>query len=181
MYSGKVVTLLKEQATFIKARIALMWMRCLSLFYTTIDCGNRTMLTSLARRSTQMKRFWGPCHTERCELVLQLIYKHFSMFLNVDMPTLWATRVNYCIMKLTPFTSLVYTVISLQTTENHVFPPKFCLLDFLRYPQHWSVHYNNRSCNVTCYITIIRPFRYAYVKNPVNAFVLVISLGGSVT
>jgi len=32
MYPRKVVALLKEQATFIKARIALKWMRCLSLF-----------------------------------------------------------------------------------------------------------------------------------------------------
>jgi len=29
MYPGKVVALLKEQAAFIKARIALMWMVCL--------------------------------------------------------------------------------------------------------------------------------------------------------
>jgi len=33
----KVVALLKEQATFIKAKIALMWMVCLSSFYTNSD------------------------------------------------------------------------------------------------------------------------------------------------
>ena len=30
-YPGKVVTLQKKLATFIKARIALMWMKCLRL------------------------------------------------------------------------------------------------------------------------------------------------------
>ena len=35
MYLGKIVVLLKEQATFTKARVALMWIRCLSLFYTS--------------------------------------------------------------------------------------------------------------------------------------------------
>jgi len=34
MYPGKVVALPKEQATFTKARIALMWMKCLSLSQT---------------------------------------------------------------------------------------------------------------------------------------------------
>ena len=37
MYPGKVVALLKEQATFTKARIALIWMVCLSSFYTRSD------------------------------------------------------------------------------------------------------------------------------------------------
>ena len=37
MYPGKVVVLLKEQATFIKARIALVRMVCLSSFYTSSD------------------------------------------------------------------------------------------------------------------------------------------------
>jgi len=44
MYPGKVVALLKKQATFIKARIALMWMVCLSYFYTSSD-NNRSMFT----------------------------------------------------------------------------------------------------------------------------------------
>jgi len=67
------------------------------------------MNTSLARRSTQMKEFWYPAIlqvreniTERRELVLQLIHKHFSTFLNADMPTLRATQFNHCIRKLTP-------------------------------------------------------------------------------
>ena len=30
---GKVIALPMEQATFIKPRIALMWMRCLNLFH----------------------------------------------------------------------------------------------------------------------------------------------------
>jgi len=37
MYPGKVVALPKEQATFIKVKIALMWMKCLSLFYVSSD------------------------------------------------------------------------------------------------------------------------------------------------
>jgi len=37
VYPGKVVALQKEQATFIKARIALMWMIRLSSFYTSSD------------------------------------------------------------------------------------------------------------------------------------------------
>ena len=32
-----ILALLKEQATFIKARISLMWMVCLSSFYTSSD------------------------------------------------------------------------------------------------------------------------------------------------
>ena len=41
MYPGKVVALLKEQATFIKTRIALMWMRCLIQTHIIIDCVNK--------------------------------------------------------------------------------------------------------------------------------------------
>jgi len=37
MYPGKVVVLLKEQATFIKARIVWMWMVCPISFYTSSD------------------------------------------------------------------------------------------------------------------------------------------------
>ena len=37
MYPRKVVVFPKKQATFIKARVALMWMRHLSYFYTSSD------------------------------------------------------------------------------------------------------------------------------------------------
>ena len=50
MYPRKVVSLLKEQATFIKARIALMWIRCLTLLIQaqTIIHYAHVMNTSLA-------------------------------------------------------------------------------------------------------------------------------------
>ena len=38
------------------------------------------------------------------------------------------------------------------------------------------VNYNNCSYNVTCCITIMRPFRHAYIKNPVNVLVLALRL-----
>ena len=37
MYSGKVVLLPKEQATCMKASIALVWIRCLCFFYSSSD------------------------------------------------------------------------------------------------------------------------------------------------
>ena len=40
--------------------------------------------------------------TERWELVLQFIYKHFSTLFNVDTPILRVTLVNRSIAKLTP-------------------------------------------------------------------------------
>ena len=46
MYPKKVVALLKEQATFIKASTALMWMWYRPLFIqaqTEINCGNKLM------------------------------------------------------------------------------------------------------------------------------------------
>ena len=62
MYPWKVTILLKEQATFIKvikASITLMWMRCLSLFYTSSEnnwlwewINAHVINTSLARSSS---------------------------------------------------------------------------------------------------------------------------------
>ena len=72
MYPGSGCTvLLKEQATFIKARIALVWMVCLSSFYTSLDNDQlweyinvHVMNMCLVRRSSQMKEFWCPYHSE---------------------------------------------------------------------------------------------------------------------
>ena len=44
------------------------------------------------------------------------------------------------------------------------------------------VYYINHSYNVPCCITIINPFRHAYLKNPVDVLILTSSLSlGSVT
>ena len=43
MYHGKIVALLKEQATFIKASIVLITSVCFIQAQTTIDCGNESM------------------------------------------------------------------------------------------------------------------------------------------
>ena len=53
MYPGKVVVLLKEQATIIKASMALMSMRSPSVCFiqaqTEIECGNKLMLMLLQK------------------------------------------------------------------------------------------------------------------------------------
>ena len=43
MYPRKVVALLKEQATFITARITLMWMMRIIQAQTIIDGGNKSV------------------------------------------------------------------------------------------------------------------------------------------
>ena len=84
----------------------------------TIDCGNKLMLTWwIQEEALKWRNFSVLAILKVRELVLQLIHKRFSIILNADMPTLWATWVK----EGYSFRSLVYTIISVQTTPNHVF------------------------------------------------------------
>ena len=71
--------------------------------------------------------------------------------------------------KAYPFRSLVYTVISLQIAQSHVFSVKFAF---------WDIRSTGPfiSYNVTCCITIIGPFSHAYIENTVDILVLALRL-----
>ena len=54
MYPGNVVALLKEQAAFIKASMALMWILpsvCFIQAQTEINCGNKLIIEVLSQEA----------------------------------------------------------------------------------------------------------------------------------
>jgi len=118
MYLRKVVVLLNKQATFIKARIALMWIKYLSLFYTSSDT-NKSMLTwwirALPKEALKWRNFGvlAVLKVRKCywkvKISLTAHSQAFQHVLNADMPTLQATWVNHCIRKLT-LLGLYYTL-----------------------------------------------------------------------
>jgi len=78
MYHKKVVALLKEQATFIKANIAVMRMRCLSLFYASSDNNWLWGMQQNLEKVVKWRCFSivAILQVRKVDQVLHLIHKH---------------------------------------------------------------------------------------------------------